>query len=284
MPFNPEEISIRRITVALDCSPHSRASLEAAAVIAGALHAELSGIFVEDINLIRVAELPFSEEIHLHTARSEHLDPERVMRLLRLQSRQALALLTETAERFGIPHSFRTIRGPVPAEIIAAALEGDLLALGRTGRTLTCRKGLGTTAKQAVREAKTHLLIAHSGFQPARPLLVLYDRSKAARLALRTSAGIAGGRGALHVLLLAGNEREAKTMREEAESVAAGAKRGIEFHVIPWTDSEMLSQCIRMIGPGLLVLGDEMEAIGKETVHRLIDRLAYPVLLVKTPA
>ncbi len=273
--------TIRRITVALDCSPHSRATLDAAAAIAGALHAELSGIFVEDINLIHMAELPFSEEILVNTAKSRQLDAAGVARQMKLQQKQALELLRQTAERFGIPHSFRTLRGRVSTEIISAALESDLLALGRSGRTPSCRRGLGSTAKQAVIESKTHILLSLRGFRSASPLLVLYDGSQAARLALETALRIAASNGILHVLLLAGNEPKAARLRREAETITKESGKTIEFHVIPWNDSTMLSQCIRMIDSGMVVLGEEMEAVDDTTVLGLIENLSCPLLLLR---
>ena len=54
---------IRRIVVAVDASPHSLAAIEGAAVLARLLEAELIGIYVEDVRLLRVAELPRMVEV-----------------------------------------------------------------------------------------------------------------------------------------------------------------------------------------------------------------------------
>ena len=276
-------ITIKRIAVALDCSPHSRASLYAAAEIAGLLHAELLGIFVEDINLIRMAELPFSQEIHLYTARSEPLDTLKLERLLRLQAKEAYELFRQAAERFGVSHTFRTLRGLVPSEVLAAALETDLLALGRSGRTPVCRRGLGSTAKKAIEEAKTNILLTRPGFQSGNPLLVIYDGSPGAKRALESALGIARRENMLHVFLITNNSQRASRLRDEAETIIGGRAEKKEFHMVPWTDSSMLSQCIRMTGSGLLVLSDCNEAVSPETVYRLIDEIDYPVLLVRSP-
>ncbi|MBK7177644.1 MAG: universal stress protein [Chloroflexi bacterium] len=56
-------MKIQRILVALDASPHSLAALEAAIDLAERLDAELQGLFVEDINLLRLAQLPFAREL-----------------------------------------------------------------------------------------------------------------------------------------------------------------------------------------------------------------------------
>ena len=284
MTGSPKRLTIKRITVAIDCSPHSRASLSAAAEIAGLLQAELLGIFVEDINLIRMAELPFSQEIHLHTARSEPLDSLKLERLLKLQAKEAHELFIQTAERLGIPHTFRKLRGLVPAEVLAAALETDLLAMGKSGRTPVCRRGLGSTARKAIREAKTNILLTRSGFTADSPLLVIYDGSPGAQRALETAVGLARREIVLHVFLVGNNAQKQAILQDEAEMIIDGRIAKKEFHMAPWTDSRMLVQCIHMTEPGLLVLSDSTEAISPETVYTLIDATDYPVLLVKGSA
>ena len=55
--------SIKRILVALDASAANRTALQTAALLASELQAELQALFVEDINLLRLAELPFAREV-----------------------------------------------------------------------------------------------------------------------------------------------------------------------------------------------------------------------------
>ena len=54
---------VRRILVAVDASHHSIAALEAAVELATRFQAELLGLYVEDINLLRLAQLPFGREV-----------------------------------------------------------------------------------------------------------------------------------------------------------------------------------------------------------------------------
>ena len=49
---------IRRVAVVLNASMQSSQALQAAAELAASLQAELEGIFIEDINLFHLAELP----------------------------------------------------------------------------------------------------------------------------------------------------------------------------------------------------------------------------------
>ena len=277
--------TIKRITVAIDCSPYSRASLSAAAEIAGRLHAELSGVFIEDINLLRMAELPFTQEIQVHTARFEPFDLARAERMLKKQSRAASRLLRESAERFAIPHSFRTLRGTVPSLLLSAALDTDLLAIGRWGNTPSCKRGLGSTAQKAVRESKTNVLVAHhAGFSLQSPLVVLFDGSRGALNALETALGLVQQKTHLHVFLLANNEAEQEKNRNRAEQ-HIGRKTGlVEFHNVPLTSGTLLRQCINMTGPGLLLVSENTDALDKEAIYRLIDSVECPVLLVRSTA
>ena len=52
-------VSIGRILVALDASPHSLNALRAAAELAAVTESELHGLYVEDLNLLRMCGLPF---------------------------------------------------------------------------------------------------------------------------------------------------------------------------------------------------------------------------------
>jgi nucleotide-binding universal stress UspA family protein len=56
-------LAFRRILVALDASVNSLAAIEQAATLAANLEAEQLGLFVEDINLLRIATLPFARQI-----------------------------------------------------------------------------------------------------------------------------------------------------------------------------------------------------------------------------
>jgi hypothetical protein len=144
-----------RILVRLEGAPPARAAMEAAAGIAARLEAELVGLFVEDIELLHWAGLPFTREVGLASARSRPLDVkamERTLRSLANESREALA---EIAARTPLRWSFRVARGSLP-ELLAAAAEADLL-VARAG---------------GVRLRPPHV--------PAAPILLVQERGSAA--------------------------------------------------------------------------------------------------------
>jgi len=124
-----------RILVRLEAAPPARVTMEAAAGIAAHLEAELVGLFVEEIELLHWAALPFTREVGLASARSRPLDVkamERTLRSLANESREALA---EVAARTSLRWSFKVARGSMP-ELLAAAAEADLLVARAAGMRL----------------------------------------------------------------------------------------------------------------------------------------------------
>jgi len=113
-------VTLRRILVALDASPHSLAALEATSEMAARTKAGLLGLFIGDINLSHLAGLPFAREVGFPSAISRKLDVGSMERALKV-----------VAERAHIRWSFRVTRGSVVTELLSGALEADLLVSGR---------------------------------------------------------------------------------------------------------------------------------------------------------
>ncbi|NTU96683.1 MAG: universal stress protein [Chlorobiaceae bacterium] len=286
MPEGFKNILFRHIAVAIDCSPHSMASLAAAAELAKLMQAELTGIFVEDINLLRMAELPFTHEIRIYTSEPEKIDPSCLERSLRLQAREAEAALEHYAGQFMLRHSFKVRRGMVPAEVMSASTEADLLVLGRSGRSPGCRKGLGSTVKSALAGNAKNILIMRTGFPPSgESMLVLYDGSEASGAALRIARSLLQAGGELHIIILPKTGPDVQIIEKKLSEIVPADMPGAELHVLPpgLDDSAVLARYIHMAGSGLVVLSDRM-SLPAETVHSLIGAIAYPVLLVRGPA
>jgi hypothetical protein len=120
-------VSIRRITVVQEPARGARA-LGAVAEAAAALEAELLGLFLEDVELLHFAGLPFAREIGA-SARPRGLDVQTMERRLRSQAEQARRALAAAAKGKPLRWSFRVERGSVPAQLRKALADADLVIL-----------------------------------------------------------------------------------------------------------------------------------------------------------
>jgi nucleotide-binding universal stress UspA family protein len=276
------ELTIRRILVALDTSTHSMAALEASARLAATIEAELIGIFVEDINLLRLAKLPFSKEVTWPAAARRALSEDEMEQELRLRASQARRALAYAAEEAETEWSFRTVRGTVTEEVLNAALEADLLSLGRASRPLTKRVRLGSTARAAADRARRPVFLARKGVDPQQPIVVTYDGSPLGMRGLAAAVQMAQtNESNLIVLIMADEVDDAPQLAEEASAWLDKRVAHAEYRYLPNDDSENLAFELKREECGLVILGGNSPLLQGAALRHLLDDLDCPVLLVR---
>jgi nucleotide-binding universal stress UspA family protein len=276
------EPTIRRILVALDASLHSLAALEAASELADALKAELVGIFVEDVNLLHLAGLPFAREVRYLSGVDRPLDSPSMERELRIQAEQVRQTLAGVARRRQIQWSFRVVRGQVTTELLTAAQEADLLALGRASWALTRRVRLGTTARAVVAQAPRPVLLLQHGHAICPPVQLVYDGSPAARRALATAARMAlitGGH--LTVMVVADALEVAQRLQEEIDGHLQGQQIEGHYRQLVKPRAAELAQALYMAGGGTLVISADNPILEGEGLPTLLDAIDCLVFLVR---
>ena len=275
------EFALHRILVALDASTHSLAALATAVELAAAMEAELEGLFVEDVNLLRIAGLPFAREVR-HTASLEALDSPRMERALRAQAAQAREALAAAAGRAQVHWSFRVVRGQVAQEVLEAASQADLVTLGKQGRSRSPGARLGSTALRVASGAPGALLLVEYGVPGGQPVLFLYDGSEGAQHALQAAARLAKASGARPVVLLvAAAPEEAAQLEQQAAHLFEAWGVHPHFRPLPGTEVQTLSRALLAEGDGLVVLSVRSTLLPEETIQKLLDRIRNPVLLIR---
>lgn len=247
--------AIRRILVALDASPPSLAALRGAVELAAKMEAELLGLFVEDINLLRLSDSPYAREILYPTAEEVPLDRESMERKLRAQAGQAREALATAAKRSQVEWSFRIVRGQVSSEILAAAAGADLLTLGRRSWSFSQKLRIGSTALAVLSGEMPALLLSERGMKLSLPVLVCYDGSAAGQRGLFLAADLArAGSNQLIVLLLGEGQERAQRLQEQAVPLLQGEKLQVRFRPIDFRDERSLLHAIKAEHAGILVL------------------------------
>jgi nucleotide-binding universal stress UspA family protein len=276
------EPTIRRILVALDASRHSLAALEAASELANTLKAELVGIFMEDINLLRLAGLPFAREVRYLSVTDRPLDSPSMERELRIQAEQVKQTLALVADRRQIRWSFRVVRGEVVAELLSAAQEADLLALGRASWATTRRVRLGATARRVAAQALGPVLLLQQGHTICQPIQLVYDGSAAAKRALTTAVRLASVMGGyLTVMVAAAAPDTAQRLQEDVDTRLQAQQVKGHHHQLINPSAEELAGALHMAGGGTLIIGADNPLLEGEGLPTLLDAIDCSVFLVR---
>jgi nucleotide-binding universal stress UspA family protein len=276
------KLAIKRILVALDASTYSLAALEAAAVVAAGQRAELVGLFVEDENLLHLAGLPFAHQVRAPSARRESIDSDEMEQNLRLQASQARRALEAAAGRFGLRWSFHAVRGQVTARLLEAALEADMLAMGRVSRPFSSRGQVGSTARAAMAKTKHSLLLMPQGSNLSYPVLVTYDGSPAGKQALLAATRMtwAGGNH-LTVLLLSDSLEEVESLREEVNERLEERGLVAQFNWMPQATVDKLVELTRTFQNCVVILGGDNPLVRADAIQELLDATDCPVMLIR---
>ena len=274
------EVTIRRILVALDASSHSLAALETATWLASRLKAELIGLFVEDIDLLRVAEFPFTRQVGLFSSTFQRLDLLELERQLRAQANQIRQALTAIAERAQVPWRFRVARGSVSSEVLAAGAKADLTIVGKRGRSLSLGKRVGSTARMVMFEGQGLTLVLQQREELTAPVMVVYDSSPAAENALEAALNLANAiNGHLSVLVIADDEHSLQKAQADVAERLKRKKQTADVHLLMKPTVSGLTYVLK--GKGLLVLPCSEGLLQGEKLCELVNVVRNPVLLVR---
>ncbi|MAG96461.1 MAG: universal stress protein [Alphaproteobacteria bacterium] len=277
---------IRRILVALDSSAEGLAALDTAARLAARLEAELEGLYVEDEALLHMARAPLTRIVSM-TSASQSLSAADMERSMRAQARAAHQALARASERRAVRWSFRTVRGQVSGEILAAAPGVDMVILGKANRRLA-RAKLGSTARTLWSQAPGAVLVGeHAAGEGAgeHPVICVYEGTPASDRAVAIAASIAGNGCCRLTLLLVGSSEDA-TRALEADAMTRLSPQGIaikRLRVLLDRPGQLANTLWQEHGE-LIVLADDSALLGQGPAEKIIEELHLPVLLVRQPA
>lgn len=275
------DIEIRRILVAIDASLRSLAALEAAADLAAQWHAELLGLFVEDIDLVRFAGAPAAIHFSYPSASEHPLTATQIESELHALAERARRELASAAARAHVPWSFRTVRGKVAAEVLLAAAEADLLTLGEVGRSIARRLGLGSTARAVITGTRSSLLLVQGRVRRMQPVLTVYDRSSGAAEACRFAARLAESTsGRLTVLLVPPTGWREPAVESEVARLVAGRKLGVRLRWLESDEKEVFLRALQSEAGGVLVISGQSPFLEEAVVEKILRQTSHPLLIL----
>ncbi len=274
---------IRRILVAVDASPRSLARIETAAELAANLQAELIGIFVEEANLLRMAELPFAREISMFSPIVRRIELERLQWELRAQADRMRRALASAADSRKVPWTFSQVRGSVAAEVLAAASKADLIIVGKMTWAPAGARRLGSEVQMILRQGRGLTLVIHERTSwSLLPITVVFDGSDLSQKALHIAARLVqihGGR--LNVLILASGRETAREKQAKVAEELSERKLAAEFRLLINPTLNTVAWLVQNLGSNPLVLPCSENLLQGEELCSLIRDVDNPVFLVR---
>jgi hypothetical protein len=132
--MNPEQRAVfQRVLIVLEASRGDGHALERAAALAMRRQAQLLGLLVEDSELLRIAELPFTREIGALSARTRPLEPTGLRHRMDGHLRAVRRQLRQLAHRQALSWSLEVVRSRLRTAMPETILPSDLLILQRPG-------------------------------------------------------------------------------------------------------------------------------------------------------
>lgn len=273
-----------RIIVALDGTEQSIAALEAAAVLADLMGTEIVGIYVEDTNLRRLCDLPFSVEVGGYSATARALSQHCIRREFLAIEDEMRQMLKHIADRMEIPWSFEAVQGAVVEELVQASRNAAIFGLGRRGHTY--RRNLGSTAR-VVLQRSTQPVLFPSLRQRHFPLqqhsvTVIYTGSNASDRALDIAGNLAEkGRNDLYVLIWNHQNRASLSSMQPVPGLAEKVQKRItllqtQARILEKAPTTRFLQILQSTTSGVVVVPEE------STTHytELLEITPTPVLVV----
>jgi nucleotide-binding universal stress UspA family protein len=253
--------SVRRIAITLDAFELSAHALEQAVRLAERMNAQLEGIFIEDIDLIQIAELPFLREVRTSSRSEDVISPGRMEQELRALARRAERLLSEHATRHNVTWTFRIWRGSIDTDLLAADVEADVFALTRLGSALT-----------------------RSRILPARctAVSVLFSGTEASFRALDTAVSLATDpQRQLNILLSARDEAGREQLQQQAsERLGKQADNAHFIHLHDGSIADLLD-ILSDTHSAVLIMERNSKLLQSATLRQSLNSLDCPLLIVR---
>jgi len=258
----------RRIVLAIDTGSQTRPALEVAAALAVGLRSELSALFVEDEQLLRLAALPFALEIGFPSAHLKRIGLQDMEQAFRVQAETLRRVVEETARRLTLAWTFDVARGEILSASLARLGPEDVLVVGKSR---FARFALGGRPS----EPESFRALA------ARPVTVLFDESETALRALEIGLAIAGVIGTALAVLIPAVGREAfGASRERAQRWLAERGAAASYLWLAAGDPAALSRVVRSQGAGTLVWASAAVGQAPPALAELLEELACPVIML----
>jgi hypothetical protein len=165
---------ITRVLLTLDRDQLDADMLRAIMALADERDLELTGLYVEDEDLLKAARLPGLSEVSVNTGEVAALTLERIERELTGQARRARQQFESSARAHNFKHSFRVVRGRAGETVADVASASDVVVITRSLRAPGLRSRRGNHFAPVI-ERHNNLLFVNEPWASGSAVIVLCE-------------------------------------------------------------------------------------------------------------
>ena len=268
-----------RVLVCLDpAAPHETA-LQVLAGLAAAEAAEIHGLFVEDLNLLKLARLPNVREFSFDSAAGREITPELIERGFRAHATRMSALIEKFAQRMAARHSFRIARGEFLAELMKASAGFDILVLAHSRSHFGPRLAMRANLTQLLESGPRTLIFVQERWPTGQRVAVLFDGTPESQAALALAADVARSEGLRLSVLLPHCDDEAHLEDEARETLGEGID--VRFKSLDLANTSELGRAAATEDARVLVIPSGETQQTRQLIIDLLDRVDCSIITTR---
>lgn len=276
-----EPIRVKRILVSLDNSMHSMAALQAAVELAQHYNAELKGVFIEDTALLRLAEMPFCQEVGEYTAIVREISTDGLSRGIYVQSRRVIRSFRNLINQTDLTAEIFIRRGNVNETIDEESQKSDLIVIGRSGTNPLGGHRLGSTAAALIRNHNKPLLLIEENNRLGYPMLVYYENSPLGQTCLETARDLLNPEETLVILLHQDDPEAFSNDTGHVKQWSARHSVNISIQAIKTRTITRFFRIIEGLKTGLLILPHALDSHSEAFTLLCLEKINLPTLLIR---
>jgi nucleotide-binding universal stress UspA family protein len=276
-----EPICVERILVSLDKSSHSLAALQAAIKLARHYHATLKGVFVEDINLLNLAKMPFHHEVGEYTATVREISTDGLSREISVQSHWVTRVFQKTINQTDVNADFAVLRGNIHEIINKESRSCDLVVIGKSGTHPLGRRRLGSTAKALIKHHQKPLLLIEENTRLGYPIILLYENSPIGNVCLETARDLADPAETLMIFLNADDPDVFSKTKTRLKQWASQNKIIISIESFKSQAISRVFSIVEDMQTGLFILPHNDDSPKTKILEFDIGKIRLPILLIR---
>ncbi len=266
MTAKSRSLKLERIAFATtESEPHA---LETIVALTAGKTTEVSCVFIEDIDLLRAAQLPFALEVCRATNVVRRTSSSEVERGLRERAASAKRLVLQTAEQAGAKWSFEVIRQRTASAVLELAKRTDITMFSAAG---------------SLRYGDPAISQLRSGLQPLpsadASIVVLVDRSAASARAVQVAEKLAAVRRLpVRVVVVTATKAGVERLVEKLRRINGMELVKLNYLLRP--DFNDIVRTVRANHPAAVVLPLSQIEDSSDRIHELEEAIGNPILIV----